>query len=376
MRAELFTKDNIASLDWPGTPDGNYARQYLSPFILDGPAKYIRNVHDTQLMVARFGDLLLPVSISDFHPDNTYTCSPYSHYVSYGGFEEVQRLKNPPLETVIKLMLRPVARYFRDTELDRTALVNNWLVSTNLYPELTATAVEPLVECLPEWFPDRAIVFRSVDAHRNPLLFEMLQAHSFEMIFSRQVWYQNPTEAVRTVQFREDVRRVRRNGHDMAVGIELGDIDRVLELYELLYLQKYSYFNPQFTDAFVRLALECQLLHFRAVRQDGVINGALGYFVRNGTMTCPLFGYDTCFPQHTGLYRMLSIEAMREAWRNNWLLHASAGVGKFKKLRGGRPIIEYNAVYTAHLARDRQRPWKLLKYIANAAIPLVRKNEL
>ncbi|MGE5072967.1 MAG: GNAT family N-acetyltransferase, partial [Anaerolineae bacterium] len=338
--------------------------------------EYIRNVHNTQLTVARSGGLLLPVSITDFHPDNTYTCSPYSHYISYGGFEEVERLHNRPLEALIRLILRPVAWYFRSAELDKAALVNNWLLSTNLYPDLKAAEIEPVIKCLPEWFPDRAIVFRSVDANKNPLLFEMLQTHGYEMIFSRQVWYQEPSQAVRTAQFREDVRRVRRNGHQAAEGFREGDIERVLELYGLLYLRKYSYFNPQFTPLFLQLALERGLLRFRVVRGDGIINGALGYFVRNGTMTCPLFGYDTNLPQQIGLYRMLSVEAMREALKHGWLLHASAGVGKFKKARGGKSIIEYNAVYTQHLPAYRQLPWKALRQIANAAIPIVQKNQL
>ena len=47
-----------------------------------------------------------PITVSDFHPDNSYTVSPYSHYVSYGGYEEVKHLNNPPVEALIKLLMR------------------------------------------------------------------------------------------------------------------------------------------------------------------------------------------------------------------------------------------------------------------------------
>ena len=49
MNAELFNRENIDSLHWPSTLDGEYARNYLLPMIQDGPQKYIRNVHNTEV---------------------------------------------------------------------------------------------------------------------------------------------------------------------------------------------------------------------------------------------------------------------------------------------------------------------------------------
>ena len=213
MKAELFTRENIASLDWPSTPDGNYARRYLLPMTQDGPQKYIRNVHNTELMVAKIEDVILPISVTDFHPENTYTCSPYSHYISYGGFEEVERLKNPLAEFFIKLILHPLAWYFRHTDFDRVVYVNNWLLSTNLYPSITATQLEVLAEALPKWFPDCAIVFRSVDEFRNPHVSDILQKNGYELALSRQVWYMNPVDTKKTRQYKEDARVLRHHGY-------------------------------------------------------------------------------------------------------------------------------------------------------------------
>jgi hypothetical protein len=116
---ELFTRENISSLIWPSTPDGDYARRYLLPMMLDGAQKYIKNIYNTRLMLVKVDEVIIPITISDFHPDNTYTVSPYSHYVSYGGFEEVKHLNNPPVEALIKFIMNPVAWYFRRTELDK-----------------------------------------------------------------------------------------------------------------------------------------------------------------------------------------------------------------------------------------------------------------
>jgi hypothetical protein len=99
----------------------------------------------------------------------------------------------------------------------------------------------------------------------------------------------------------------------------------------------------------------------------------MGFFVRNGAMTQPLFGYDTSLPQEEGLYRLLTLVTLQEGVKRGLLVHASGGVGKFKKLRGGRSVIEYNAVYSSHLPRWRQMPWKLIRLVSKAAIPYFRK---
>jgi hypothetical protein len=361
--------------DLPPTSNGDYARRYLVPLMQNGPQKYIRNVHNTQMMIARVEDVVFPVTVTDFHPDNTYTVSPYSHYISYGGFEEVQRLNNPPVEWLIKLLLQPLASYFRRSDFDRAALVNNWLVSTNLYPSITKAQLDVLTEALPIWFPDCAIVFRSVDTFRNPLLFDVLQKQGYEMMLSRQVWYLDPAYGLSLKVHREDMRAICKNGHLQSDKLSDDEIGRCLRLYEMLYLEKYSHFNPQFTEEFIRLAHDEKLLKIITLRRGEKINAVMGYIERNGVMTPPLYGYDTSLPQETALYRHLTVLTMQEAMEKKLLLHDSAGVGKFKKKRGAHSAIEYNAVYTKHLPAWRQRPWKLVKAISKYAIPYFQKND-
>ena len=377
MQAELFTRENIHTLSFPQTEDGDYARRYLLPMVLNGAEKYIQNVHNTQLMLAKVDDLIIPITTSDFHPDNTYTCSPYSHYVSYGGYEEVKHLNNPPAEALIKLLMGPVAWYFRKAELDKVVYVNNYLLSTNLYPSVNSDQLSELCEALPKWFPDRVIVFRSVDTRKNPQVAGFLKTKEYEMVLSRQVWYMDAEEASRTRQYKEDVRVLRKHGYEIVDGRDLSDdeLAHALHLYNMLYLEKYSYYNPQFTFEFMKLARDNKILHLRALRRDGQINAVMGFFVRNGVMTQPLFGYDTSLPQEEGLYRLLTLITLQEGLQRNLLVHASGGVGKFKKVRGGKPTIEYNAVYHKHLPAWRQGPWKLIKAISKYAIPYFQKKD-
>ena len=123
------------------------------------------------------------------------------------------------------------------------------------------------------------------------------------------------------------------------------------------------------------LCLRERLLVIKAFQRAGRLDGVLGYFVRRGLLTPPLFGYDTRLPQSLGLYRLISTLTSLEGQRQGALVHFSAGVGAFKRARGGVNAIEYNAVYDAHLPPARRRPWALLHALMDrAAVPLILKN--
>lgn len=367
----------LAGFPWPDSEDGRYARAYLSPVMTLGPAYFIRNIYNTQVMLARAGDVLLPLTLSDFHPANSYTVSPYNHYIAYGGLEESHKLGSPLAGAAARALISPLGAYLRAAEFDRVVFVNNWLLSTNLYPQITAPAVRALVKALPERFPERAIIFRSVDAYANPLLHQTLLECGCHMVMSRQVYYQHPPEALRKKQVKVDVGRLRRSPYRLqavAQGLSAAEAERAVELYNLLYIEKYSAFNPQFTPAFVRLAAAEGLLHLRFFELEGRIDAVLGYFTRRGVMTQPFFGYDTHLPQETRLYTLLSAQTVLEGAERGLLINASAGVGPFKRLRGGLPVSEYNAVYDAHLPPRRRRAWRLLgALMQHIAEPLFKK---
>lgn len=371
----LFTRDTIHSLPLPKTDDGDYARRYLTPLMTNGPQKYIRNVYNTQLMAVTAGETVIPITVTDFHPQNTYTVSPYSHYVSYGAFEEVKHLNNLLAEVAVRLVMYPVALYFRRAELDQVVFVNNYLLSTNLYPSISSDQISALSEALIQWFPDRAIVFRSVDQKKNPHIYRSLEKLGYDLVLSRQVWYMDPVAALKTRQCKEDVRVLKKNGYEVVGGRDLSDdeLRRAVDLYNLLYLEKYSFYNPQFTFDLLKLARDEEILHLYGLKKDGRLNAIMGFFIRNGAMTQPLFGYDTLLPPEEGLYRLLTLVTLQEGVKRGLLVHASGGVGRFKKVRGGESVTEYNAVFTGHLPRKRQLPWKLIGTVSKAAIPYFKK---
>ena len=170
MTPQLFDEHNLSTLSWPASEDGDYARRYLAPFMQHGPQAYIQNAHTT-LQVLRVGDTLLPLTLNTYHPDNSYVCSPYTHYVSYAQ-EEFVNLKNPPVECLLRALFLPLAWYFRRSQLDNVVYVNNWLLSTNLYPVIAPDEATAALTFLVKRYPERAIVFRSVDNDHNPTLYK------------------------------------------------------------------------------------------------------------------------------------------------------------------------------------------------------------
>jgi hypothetical protein len=60
------------------------------------------------------------------------------------------------------------------------------------------------------------------------------------------------------------------------------------------------------------------------------------------------------------------VQVSLEALDRRLCVHFSAGVGHFKRLRGGVHAIEYNAVYDLHLPEYRSLPWACLQTLLDA----------
>lgn len=378
MRAQLFTATDHAHIPWPATADGDYARRCLSPMMQHGVQHFVANAYGTDLGVVIVDDTVLPFTLASHQPGTTYTCSPFSHYIGYAR-EEVALELDPYLVPLLRPLLSYMGWALRPEQFDRVVYVNNWLLSTNLYPDLKAASAKRLVDAvtlaLSQQYPDRAIVFRSVDAYHNQPLFAALSNRAYRLVLSRQIYYQEAAPALKKRQVKNDARNFRKSGYAVLAAPHFSDADlhRALELYKLLYLDKYSSYNPMFTLAFLQLARREGMLRLIGLSKGRRLDAVLGYVTRGGVMTQPLFGYDTALPRELGLYRSLSLLTLLEGERLGLRVNASSGVGEFKRSRGGVGISEYNAVYDQHLPLARRTPWALLEHLSRAAVPLFKR---
>lgn len=377
----LYGPENIHEMIWP-EEDNDQQTRLLASWMKNGITPYIDNI-ETRLYVLQSGHSLLPVTVNDEQYANSYVCSPYTHYITYAA-EELKELKSPKLEAMLRPLLKLMGAAAIRARINRVVCVNNWLLSTNLYPMLQPSQINEMTAGLLKHFPDHAILFRSVNPRLYPEIYNALLANGYRMIGSRQVYLfqgSSPDELSSKARWliRRDEKLVEKMGYEVVRGSQLAQQDavRMCELYRLLYLEKYSHYNPAFNEQFFQLMLESGGLEFIVLRKQGRIDAVLGYYVRNGIMTTPVFGYDTTLPQEVGLYRMLSVLLIREAQAKKLWLNQSSGAAEFKRNRGAVGEIEYTAVYDRHLPWSRKSVWTVLQTIINqVGIPLMQKRKL
>ncbi|WP_336765112.1 GNAT family N-acetyltransferase [Paenibacillus sp. USHLN196] len=381
-RVLLYDQHLFKDMDWPNSEDGRYARAYLEPMMQQGSRSFMSNV-ETTLLLARIDDLVIPLTVNDTEYDNAYVCSPYTHYVSYAK-QELTMLQKPVLEKGLSVLLGLIGWGMKQSQINKVVHVNNWLLSTNLYPAMSGEQAECLLASVQERYPEHVIVFRSLCPGLHPDLTARLTEAGCRLIPSRQIYlYQahdpNFGNSKSRWLLKRDYELLGKHGYEFVYEADMTDADipRIVELYKLLYLEKYSYHNPQFTERFIAAAMASGTLRLYGLRKEGRLDAVMGYFCRNGIMTTPLFGYDTAVPQSVGLYRMLSACLIGQARENGHLLHESAGAAQFKRNRGAVADFEYSAVYERHLPWGRRWCWLLLDRLLNRiGVPLMRRMKL
>ncbi|WP_263262525.1 hypothetical protein [Pseudomonas sp. RIT-PI-S] len=319
------------------------------------------------------------------HAGNCYVVSPLAAYGGYA-LAELERLRRPWLTWPLKAVVAAMQALLHRARLDRVVWVNNWLLSTNLYPaRLDGAELAQLTTFLRTRFSDHALGFRSLNDFSNPGLRDALHALGYRSVPSRQVYLFDGRDGAQAAFLRHhntrlDATLLRRSPYQVVPGEALDDADfqRIEHLYNLLYLHKYSRLNPHYRAQWIRRGQREGWLELRALRNlEGRVDGVVGWFTNAVGLSAPIVGYNTSLPQRSGLYRQLTSLCLQEATRRRELLNFSAGASRFKRLRGGQPQIEYSLVYVAHLPWARRCAWAVLSRLLHTlAVPLMKRFEL
>lgn len=379
-KIKIYDKTNIEELIFPISEDGEYAKKCLIPYIKNDPSSYIDNVQ-TDLKILSIDNLVLPITINNKEYNNSYVVSPYTHYISYSK-EELKELKNPLLEVILKGILNILGVFLRITKINKVVQVNNWMVSTNLYVDLDQNQINAITEYLTKVYPEHAVVFRSINNYSCKKVYKGLVNCCYHLIASRQVYISKNKSTLNRFEkshISRDLNLIKKHDYVVETLAKCEDktASQLVTLYNSLYLDKYSKYNPQFNKEFIKLGINQGLFNVLCVKKDNSIDAFYGYFKRNGFMTAPLFGYKIDLPKERGLYRILSSKLYCESQDNNITLHLSSGAASFKRNRGGFAVIEYNAVYLKHLPFYRRLGWIVLENLINKiAISLLNKYKL
>lgn len=366
-RISLYDKTNIDDLQWPDNEDGQYAKKFLLPLIKEGCLKYFDNI-STDIKILKIENLILPITINNAEYDNSYVCSPFSYFIK-SAVLYADIIKNPLLHKIVKGLFWGLSKLFKALKFNKVVIINNWLISTNLIPRMDPEYFTLITQFLQNQFPAHALIFRSVNPRTNEAYYEALKNSNYRMIAARQIFFTDTQKEhiFESRLFKSDLKLLQSSEYEIIDSGQLtkDEAARMLELYREIYICKYS-LHPQLNLNYVQWALNAQILKFKAIKKDGMIDGIAGYVCRNGIMTCPFFGYDKTKPQQDGLYRILSTILMLEAKQNHWLFHQSAGASTYKKIRKATDCIEYTAVYDKHLSLTRKLPWFFIKAIFNS----------
>ena len=334
-----------------------------------------------QVDAVRAGGVVFPVTVNDDEPDNAWVCSPLTTYGHYA-IEEVDRMGQPLLAAPLRAVARGAAAWLRRADIDRAVAVNNWLVSTNAYPELRDIDVKAVIAQARERWPTHALWFRSLNTAHHADWLSALSDLGFVLLPSRQVYLFDDIDRLsrERTDLKRDLALLARqdsSGH-LSRHFDEADLERIADLYTQLYIGKYSSLNPRYGAALIAAWHKRNLLELHGIRDEhGMLQGAVGMLRFGNLLTSPIVGYNTSLPARQGLYRMLAALVLRQASRDHCLVNLSAGVAHFKRQRGGQPAIEYSAVMVNHMPARTQRAIRALSAITrHIGVPIMRHYRL
>lgn len=360
-------------------PRGRQAQQWFQPMLDHGTTWFSDNVQ-TELSFLQTAEFEFPLSTNLAEFENSWVCSPWTHYVTCAR-EELTRYAPRWVDSISKPLWRGLGGWLQRAAFNQVVMVNNWLLSTVPWPQWDAVDLPQVLETIRQRWPEHAVVFRSLNAKESGPLIQALRETGALIIPSRQVWWFAPDNAAVAASrdFQKDVKLLHRGDLEIVRHDQLqpSDFQALRALYAQLYLQKYSQHNPRFSVEWLLHAHQAGLLHFTALRQGGEFVGVEAYAQHHGILTSPMVGYDLNQPQRLGLYRRLAVVPLLASRELGLPLNMSAGVGKFKALRGGEPVLEYMAVLANHLPASRQRPWRLIRWLSEHLLaPAVQRWKL
>lgn len=341
---------------------------WVLPILQEGIHSFVENV-DTQIRVITINGKLIPITINHTEYENAYVVSNYFPIC----FWKEQLLQCKGIKKWLQEGLRRCAGAFlRKVKINKVIVVNNWLFPTSLHPKLSKTEVLKITQLLVAQFPDHAIVFRNVDMHECADLASFLKETKYRLMKTRNVFIYNPSrkESFSSkvhYHHRRDLRLLEQLGYEIIRSEDLKeqDLERVIKLYQNIYLSQYTKYSPKYTPKYLKHLIEQKIIDIVAIKKEGRIDGSFGCFEKNGQMITTFFGYDKTLQSKAEIYRLLTVLILKEAEKRNLILNDGSGSASPKKFRGMVPFLEYTAIYDHHLGWSRKLFWALSAFAMN-----------
>lgn len=364
---------------YPPDPDSKLVSQWAQAFPTNVLTPNIENsTAEISALISQSTIFPLLISSPETSPQ-TWISSQYTHFIRYAR-EEAGKIPNPLTRTLLQPVIYLFDKASKWAQIDHAVYLNNFGVSTNLWPNVPTDNLICATQQCAQVFPDKTIILKSLDTNTNPEHVDQLRKNGFLLVPSRVIYTLPVNPAPNTRDFRRDRKLFRDGQYTVRDGSTLSpnELTRCAELYSMLYIQKYSPYNPHYTTNYFLAVRDSGFLSFKILERHGTIDGVIGTYIRNGILTTPILGYDINKPRSYGLYRRLAMAIYYEAVAKGCTtINRSSGVGKFKKSRGAEAVTEFTAIYCKHRPPTTRIFWLFLKEIcARFIVPMIKRLEL
>lgn len=299
--------------------------------------------------------------------NSCYITSFCTQYIAYVQEEVLKSNKYGKSQKAIARYATPVfLTLAKIAKMQKISWINNSLVSTPLYQiQWNDLDIKKLAQEVAKDYPKHTIAYRGVEPMTNPKLYSNLKKAGFIPLIGRQVYIfdSNTSTYKKKRSYQMDKKLAERQEKYYWTLLDLDsqvELDRVFELYEKLYLEKHSVYNPIYTPEFVKHGIRNFKLRFEVLKdkKNDTIVAVQGIHETESVINTSFIGYDQTLPKKDGVYRLMNYEIMRQAIEKGKILNMSSGAGDFKSKRGGVPSFEYQMIYPDNLSPYRKWIWK------------------
>lgn len=347
----------------------DFSKKLFGIFKIYKSNELISNV-DAKVICYSFKNKEIITTVLDEIKTNCYIVSPFNLIIAYSK-DELVRLDSKVEKYFISVLIGIFEYILKLVKIDKVQILNNYMFSTNFFSkDFEELDVLELKNMAKEKYKDHSLMIRSINKIQNPKLFENLKKAGWINLVSRQVYIfdeilkcKNHQNYRRDRVLLDDARYVFKtiNTNDFKL------FEKAQELYDQLYLKKYSEHNIHFKAIYLQELTKQKLIHLRLlydVREKKYV-GVVGLVGEDGVITVPIVGYDLDYDIKEALYRRIIAYAIKYAMGKNYVLNLSSGAGEFKTIRGAKAHLEYMFVNVKHLSFHKRLIWKVLSLIAN-----------
>lgn len=358
----------------PKNTYSEFVKKYFLAMTQDWTKAFIQNL-DVKIAFLEVDDFLVPISFDNEKIWNCYVSSLLGmlEYL----FWESKMVKNTFAQFILKKISIFSQNYVIKNKLYENIYINNFLLSTNLYPDFSQKHIDEIKDFLIEKYPHHALIFRSINT-QNEKLFSYFC--NWKHIASRQVFISTQEDAKEYFHHRNlknDKRVFEKSGYEFVVKKEYSqeELKEIVSAYNYLYLERYTDLNPQFSIHFLENITKEKIFTLWVLQKNGQIDACLWYYGFWEECTTPIFWYNS-FDKKKSLYSQISYLLIKTSLEKYKILNQSSWAGWFKMGRGAKKYLEYMMVYSSHLSKRKQRFWNIFEFISKHLWEKLLKNNV